>query len=220
MPALVITGQVNNSLSEAQWREIKESLSERCVDLDAQTISKLAEIPGVVIVELRDAIEAERAQPTRSEMAKRLTAARESRQFDETDPNMLGLLEPNFSDRQRRTPERVRKRADKAVRDFRRPGKGNKPYYPQPNGLDSATKCAFIISIKFDWPGFKNGQAQAACEALYAAAGGDIKRLGWTPNRAERDGFWRDHMRLARRQWRNHFSSGIMKSALNPVTYC
>ena len=64
--AVVIAGHCS-SLSEAQWREITEGLPEpRC---DAQTVAKLAEIPGVVIVELREAIEAELAQPTRSEMA-------------------------------------------------------------------------------------------------------------------------------------------------------
>src|SRR5215467_6035581 len=57
--AVGIVGQCS-SLSEAQWREITESLPEpRC---DAQTISKLAEIPGVVIKELHDAIEADRSQ--------------------------------------------------------------------------------------------------------------------------------------------------------------
>jgi hypothetical protein len=113
MPAVVIIGQVTG-LSEAQWQEIKQSVAKRGIDLDTQTLGKLAEIPSILIVELRDAIKAELAQPTRSEMAKRVAATRESRQFDETDPNMIGLIEPNFSDRQRRTPERVRKLADKA----------------------------------------------------------------------------------------------------------
>jgi hypothetical protein len=113
----------------------------------------LAEIPSVVIKELHDAIEADLHQPTVSKMAKRVAAVRESRQIDETDPNLVGLFEPNFSDREHRTPEQVRKLADEAVRDLRQQGKGNKPYYPQPEGIDPATKCALIISIKLNWPG-------------------------------------------------------------------
>jgi hypothetical protein len=189
--------------TEAHWRQfIKESLGERGVDLDAETVSKLAEIPDVFIVELCAAIKEDHAQPTRYEFAKKVEAVRASRQLDETDPNMLGLIEPNFSDRQHRTPEVVRKHADKALRDLRQ-GKGNKRYYPQPENISPATKCALIVSIKLNWPGVKNRQAQAMCEALYAAAGGDIKRLGGTLNRAEADGFWRDHLREARR-WRDH----------------
>jgi len=204
-----------SSLSEAQWREITERLPEpRC---NAQTISKLAEIPGVVIVELHDAIAADGAQPTLSKMAKQVAAARASRQFDEDDPNMLAVFGSDFSDCENRTPEQVRKLADQAVRDLRQQGKGNKPYYPQPYGIDPPTKCALIVSIKLDWPGVRTRQAQAACQALYAAAGDDIKG---TPNRT--DGFWRDHLRKARR-WRftkdgkrNHPYSLIIKAALTP----
>jgi hypothetical protein len=151
-------------------------------------------------------------------------AARESREFDDTDLNMLGLIEPNFSDRQRRTAERVRKLADKAVRDFRQQGKGNKPFHPRPEGIDSATLCALIVCVKLGWPGVRNRQTQAMCEALYAAAGGDIKRRGWTSKSwTEGFGFWRDHLReaqrrfggdQARRQWRDHVFRGYIESAL------
>ena len=145
-----------NGLSEAQWRQITESLpGPRC---NAQTISKLVEIPGVVIVELHDAIKADGDQPTVSEMAKRVAAVRESRRFDEDDPNVVGLIEPNFSDREHRTLERTRKLADKAFRGLRpikgnKPSKGNKRYHPQPEGIDPPTKCALIVSIKLNWPG-------------------------------------------------------------------
>ena len=216
MRALVIAGQFS-SLSEAQWQQIKECLAGLGVDLDAQTVSKLAEIPPVVIVVLRHTIEAELAQPTRSEIAKKVLAARESRQFDETDPTMLAVFEPNLSDRERRTPERTRKLADEALRDDLREGKGNKPFYPRADGIDSATMCALIISEKFDWPPFTNRQAQAACQTLYAAAGGDIKGA---PNRTDgfsRDhlrGSWRRHLRMAQRQWRDTVLSRRIKSAL------
>jgi hypothetical protein len=57
---VVIAGHCSSL--KTQWREIAESLPEpRC---DAETIAKLAEIPGVVVVELRNAIEAVRTQPT------------------------------------------------------------------------------------------------------------------------------------------------------------
>jgi hypothetical protein len=214
--AVFIVGHCS-SLSEAQWQQITESLPEpRC---DAQTISKLAEIPGVVIVELRDAIAADGAQPTLSKMAKQAAAVRESRQFDELDPNMLGLFEPNFSHREHRTEERTRKLADKAVRDLRpikgnKPSKGNKRYYPQPQGIDPATKCALIVSDKLNWPGVRTRQTQAMCEALWAAAGGDImkRRCPRKPNKA--NGFWRDHLRKARRLGREHVYSRIIATHL------
>ena len=91
--AVFIIGQCS-SPSEAQWREITERLPEpRC---NAQTISKLAEVSGVVIQELHDAIQADLDQPTRSKMANKLVAARESREFDDTDPNMLAVFELIF----------------------------------------------------------------------------------------------------------------------------
>jgi len=203
--AVGIVGQCS-SLSEAQWREITESLPEpRC---DAQTISKLAEIPGVVIKELHDAIEADRSQATRSEIANELVTVRASRQVDEMNPNMLAVFGPDFSDCESRTPKQVRKLADEAVRDLRQQGKGNKRHYPQPEGIDPATKCALIVSIKLNWPGVRTRQAQAACQALYAAAGGDVKG---TPNRT--DGFWRDRLREAR-QWRTHVFCRVIESHL------
>jgi hypothetical protein len=215
--AIVIVGQCS-SPSEAQWREITESLAKLGVHLKAQTVAKLAEIPGVVIEELRAAIEAERAQATRSEIANELVTVRASRQVDETNPNMLAVFGPNFSDCENRTPEQVRKLADEAVRDLRQQGKGNKPFHPQPDGIGAATKCALIVSIKLNWPGVRTRQAQAACQALYAAAGGDIKG---TPNLT--DGFWRDHLREARLRWRftkdgkrDHPYSRIIKAALAP----
>jgi hypothetical protein len=207
MPAVVIVGQATR-LSKAEWQETKQSLAKCGFDLDAQALGKLAEIPSILIVELRDAIKAEHAQPTLFEMARNVRAVRVSRQFDETDPNMLGLFEPNFSDREHRTEERTRKLADKADRDLRRKGKGNKPYYPQPDGIDPATKCALIISVKLNWPGVRTRQAQAASQALYSAAGGDVKG---TPNRT--DGFWRDRLRDAR-EWRDTLYSRIIERAL------
>ena len=204
--AVFIIGQCS-SPSEAQWREITERLPEpRC---NAQTISKLAEVSGVVIQELHDAIQADLDQPTRSKMANKLVAARESREFDDTDPNMLAVFEPNFSDRERRNPEQTRKLAAKALEDLRE-GKGNKPFYPRSDGIGAATKCALIISVKLNWPGVRTRQAQAACQALYAAAGGDIKG---TPNCT--DGFWRDRLREAQsKQWRDTLYSRIIEGAL------
>jgi hypothetical protein len=222
IPWVVIAGQCS-SPSEAQWREITESLPEpRC---NTQTVVKLAEIRGIIIKELHDAIEADLDQPTVSEMAKRVAAVRESRRFDETDPNLVGLFEPNFSDREHRTPERTRKLADKAFRELRsikgnKPSKGNKRYHPQPGGIDPPTKCALIVSIKLNWPAPRNRQAQAMCEALYAAAGsGGTKRLIGTPNRPERapnrperDGFWRDHLRQAQERRDTLYSRTIERA--------
>ena len=196
-----------NSLSEAQWRQI---LAERCIDRNAQTLSKLVEIPGEVIEGLRANIEAERDQPTRAEIAKAVEAVRASRQFDDADPNMLALFGPNFSDCESRAPEQTRKLAAKALDDLRE-GKGNKRFYPRSDGIGAATKCALIVSIKLNWLGVRTKQAQAACQALHAAAGGETKRLGGTPNRT--DGFWRDRLREAL-QWRDTLYSRIIERAL------
>jgi hypothetical protein len=144
-------------------------------------------------------------------MAKAALVARETRQFDENDPNALALFgEQNFSDRQHRTPERVRKRATKALRDLRQ-GKGNKRFYPRPNGIDVATQCALIVSIKLGWPPVTNKQAQATCEELYAVSGGDVERRGGRPNQT--DGFWRDHLRAARK-WRKSILAPVIERAL------
>jgi hypothetical protein len=195
----------------AQWQEIAESLPERrCAP---QTVAKLVEIPGEVIEGLRANIEAERDQPTRAKIAKEVEAVRASRLFDDTDPNMLALFEPKFSDREGRTEERTRKLAVKALDDLRE-GKGNKPFHPRPEGINSATQCALIVSIKLNWPGVTNRQAQAMCEALYAAAGGDITRPGSTPNRSATDGAWRDHLREARRLGPKHVYSRVIASHL------
>jgi hypothetical protein len=205
--ALFIVGECS-SLSEAQWQQITESLPEpRC---NAETLSKLTEIRGEVVEGLRASIQAERDQATRSEVAKKVEAVRASREFDDTDPNMLGLFEPNFSDRERRTPERTRKLAAKALDDLRE-GKGNKPFYPRSDGISAATMCALIVSIKLDWPGVRTKQAQAACQALYAAAGGAVKG---TPNCT--DGFWRDHLREAQKLGRDHRYSRRIEAALTP----
>jgi hypothetical protein len=199
-------------LAKRSGKKITESLPEpRC---NAQTISRLAKIPVVVIVELRDAIAADRAQATRSEMANELVTVRASRQVDETNPNMLAVFGSNFSDCESRTPEQVRKLADEAVRALRQQGKGNKRYYPQPEGIDPATKCALIVSVKLNWPPVRNRQAQAACQALYAAAGGDIKRPGSTPNPSATDGAWRDHLREAQRLGPEHVYSRVIASHL------
>ena len=199
-----------NSLSESQWRQI---LAERCIDRNAQTLSKLVEIPGEVIEGLRANIEAERDQPTRAEIAKTVEAVRASRQFDDADPNMLALFGPNFSDCESRAPEQTRKLAAKALDDLRE-GKGNKSFHPRPQGIDPATQCALIVSIKLNWPTFRNRQAQAMCEALYAAAGGDIRRPGRAPNRSRTDGAWRDHLREARRLGPKHVYSRVIASHL------
>jgi hypothetical protein len=207
--AVVIVGHCS-SPSEAQWRQI---LAERGIDLDAQTLSKLVEIPGEVIAGLRANIGAERDQPTRTEIAKKVEAVRASRQVDDNDPNMLALFGPDFSDCENRNPQQTRKLAAKVLDDLRE-GKGNKPFYPRPEGIGSATQCALIVSVKLDWPGVRTRQAQAACQALYAAACGDVKG---TPNRT--DGFWRDRLREAQ-DLRGTSYCRIIERALSLVTYC
>jgi hypothetical protein len=76
-------------------------------------------------------------------------------------------------------------------------GRGSGRYFVRPDGIGAPTLCALMISIRFGWPAVTNQQAQEACEKLWAAAGGD----GGISHR--NDGFWRDHLRGARRQWRD-----------------
>jgi hypothetical protein len=44
-----------------------------------------------------------------------------------------------------------------------------------------------MISIKFGWPAVTNQKAQAACEKLWAEAGGDLQRRGGTCHRKDGD---------------------------------
>jgi hypothetical protein len=69
-----------------------------------------------------------------------------------------------------------------------------------------------MISIKFGWPAVTNQQAQETCEKLWTAAGGDVQRRGGTCHR--KDGFWRDHLRIARRQWRDTLIAHRIQSYL------
>jgi hypothetical protein len=154
--------------------------------------------PPAVIGALRAVIADERAQPTRAEMRTKLRAVRATRTFDELDPLMLSVLEPDFCERESRTPERVRKRAGQTLRDLRQ-GKGNKAFYPRPGGIDSATLCALIVSERMARPAITNRQLQALCATLYVYAGADASRRGGASNKR---GFWRDHLRAAR-QWRD-----------------
>ena len=164
--------------------------------------------PLHVVGALRHVIEAERQAPYRKGIIKTSLEVRATRKFDEENALQVGLFdEPNFDDRYSRTPERVRKCADHILKTHRRqrPGKhgrGSGRYFVRPDGIGAATQCALMISIKFGWPPVTNQQAQEACEKLWAAAGGDVQRRGGTPNRAERDGFWRFHMREAQ-EWRD-----------------
>ena len=155
--------------------------------------------PRVLVDALFASIRDERSAPTLSEMREKLLAVRATRRFDESDSTIVGVIEPSYSDTQKRAADRVRRRADDALRNLPS-GRGNRRYYPRSNGIDSATLCALMVSVKLDWPGVTNRQAQAFSEGLYAKAGGDVERRGGTPNQT--DGFWRDHLRAARK-WRN-----------------
>ena len=164
------------------------------------------QLPRIFVAALRAAIKAEQQASTRKNVVKILRQIRSTGEFDEADPLQVGLLEPNFSDRYSRTPQRVRKNADRLLKNYRqeRPGKhgrGSGRYFVRPDGIGAPTLCALMISIKFGWPAVTNQQAQEVCEKLWAAAGGDVQRRGGICHR--NDGFWRDHLRRARRQWRD-----------------
>ena len=158
-----------------------------------------------IVVGLSAAIEAEKQASRRKDVIEMLRNVRAAGEFDEADPLQVGLLEPNFFDRYSRTPERVRERADHLLKDYlrQRPGKhgrGSGRYLVRPDGIGAPTLCALMVSIKLGWPE-TNPQAREFCQKLWAEAGGDIRRRGGTPNRT--DDFWRDHLRIARRQWRD-----------------
>ena len=164
------------------------------------------EFPSLLIAGLQVAIADEQQAPPRKDVIKMLREVRATGKFDEADPLQVGLLEPDFSDRYSRTPQRVRKNADRLLKNYRqeRPGKhgrGSGRYFVRPDGIGASTLCALMISTKFGWPAVTNQQAQEACEKLWAVAGGDVQRRGGTCH--SNDGFWRDHLRTARRQWRD-----------------
>jgi hypothetical protein len=160
------------------------------------------ELPFLFVAGLRAAIKEEQEAPRRENVIDLLRQVRTTGEFDEADRLQVELLEPNFADRYTRTPERIRKRADRLLREYRRQrpgnhGRGAGRYFVRPDGIAASTLCALMISVKFRWPPVTNGQAQDASEELWAAAGGDIRRRGGTHNRS--DGFWRDHLREAQR---------------------
>jgi hypothetical protein len=164
------------------------------------------QLPPIFVAALRAAIKDEQQAPTRKNVVKILRQIRSTGEFDEADSLQVGLLEPNFSDRYSRTPQRVRKNADRLLKNYRqeRPGKhgrGSGRYFVRHDAIGAPTLCALMISTKFGWPAVTNQQAQEACEKLWAAAGGDVQRRGGTCH--SNDGFWRDHLRTARRQWRD-----------------
>jgi hypothetical protein len=183
--------------------------------------SSLADgLPLLLVAGLRAAIEGERQAPTRKHVIEILRKVRATGKFDEADPVQVGLLEPNFSDRNRRTRERVRMCADQLLKEHRRrrPGKhgrGSGRYFVRPNGIGAPTLCALMVSVKIGWPAVTNRQALEACDKLWAAAGGDVKRRGGTQNR--KDGFWRDHLRKAG-QWRDSEINQRIASAL--ISHC
>ena len=157
--------------------------------------------PRHIIVGLSAAIEAERQAPRRKDVIKILREVCATGKFDEADPLQVGLLEPNFFDRDSRTPERVRERADRHLKDYlqQRPGKhgrGSGRYIVRPDGIGAPTLCALMVSVKLGWPALKtrqNRQAYELCQKLWTEAGGDVRRRGGTPHRT--DGHWRDHLR-------------------------
>lgn len=165
--------------------------------------------PRHIVVALSAAIEAEKQAPRRKDVIKILREVRATGEFDEADPLQVGLLEPNFFDRYSRTPERVREHADHLLKDYlqQRPGKqgrGSGRYLVRPDGIGAPTLCALMVSVKLGWPALKthqNRQAYEFCQKLWTEAGGDVQRRGGRLNRT--DGFWRDHLRIARRQRRD-----------------
>jgi hypothetical protein len=91
----------------------------------------------------RAAIKAEQHASTRKNVVKILQQIRSTGEFDEADSLQVGLLEPNFSDRYTRTPQRVRKNADRLLKNYRqeRPGKhgrGSGRYF-----VRTDTLCAY-----------------------------------------------------------------------------
>jgi hypothetical protein len=129
------------------------------------------QLPPIFVAALRAAIKDEQQAPPRKDVIKMLSEVRATGKFDEADPLQVGLLEPEFSDRCSRTPERTRKRADRLLKNYRqqRPGKhgrGSGRYFVRPDGIGAPTLCALMISIKFSWPAVTNQQAQKACETM------------------------------------------------------
>jgi hypothetical protein len=69
------------------------------------------QLPPIFVAALHATIKDEQQAPTRKNVIKILRHIRSTGKFDEADPLQVGLLEPNFSDRYSRTPQRVRKKS-------------------------------------------------------------------------------------------------------------
>jgi hypothetical protein len=76
------------------------------------------QLPPIFVAALRAAIKDEQQAPTRKNVVNILRQIRSRGKFDEADPLQVGLLEPIFSDRYSRTPQRVRK-ADRLLKNYR-----------------------------------------------------------------------------------------------------
>lgn len=149
-----------------------------------------------LIAGLAETIRAERDYPTRNVLRNQLIDA--PGRFDENDPVLLSLLEPDLSMRTTRSPARLRHKAKSVISQIRK-GKGTDKHFPRPKGMSAATQCALIVSVCSNWP-TADKHTQELCAQLWAVAGGDQRRRGGINERL--DGFWRDHLREARK-WRD-----------------
>jgi hypothetical protein len=119
------------------------------------------------------------------------------------DPVMLSLLLHDGSDwiaNENQTHvglSDIVARAEKALK--RIPKKqGRAKHYGRDERFQNMDVCALLVTVAWKqtrgkWPGVGNEEAQRACDALWGAAGGNVKRQGGGSVVV-----WRDHLRVAK----------------------
>ncbi len=181
----------------------------------------LAALPGLV-AGLRSLIHGDQAYPGRPELRRRLNAIVTATRLIErelVDPVMLSLLLRNGSDwivNENETHAGLSDIAERAKNAVERIPKkqGRAKHYGRDECFNNMDVCALIVSVAWErargnWPAVNNEQAKSACDALWGAAGGDVKRQGGAKSGTS-IAVWRDHLRVAKRH-RESVEAGIIR---------
>lgn len=184
----------------------------------------LAPLPGYV-ASLRSHIRADQVYPGRPELRRRLkaiTAAAHLLEHELIDPVMLSLLLRDGSDwivnenQMHAGLSDISARAEGALKPIPKK-QGRAKHYSRVERLQNMDVCALIVTVAWKqargtWPGVDNEQAKRACEALWGAAGGDVKRQG-----GGSIAVWRDHLRVAKRHRESVRARIVLRNFTEPM---
>ena len=184
----------------------------------------IAALPGLV-AGLRSLIRADKAYPRRPELRSRLkaiAAAAPVLERELVDPDMLSLLLRDGSDwivNENETHAGLSDIAERAKNALERIPKkrGRAKHYGRDERFENMDVCALIVTVAWKqargkWPAVNNVQAKGACDVLWGAAGGDVKRQG-----GDSIAVWRDHLRVARRHCDSVEARIILRNFTKPM---